>query len=124
MKPIGWMMCPPSLWTHGDKLDDERCLWRHERTPWRRKLAPLRSTFGLGGSKRHFLEYDVILGGLRFGDVGRFDDDLEHIDKGRPLHKKIWHLEAQCLPKEPQRLAHYAKTSPLRGMTSSFRVLL
>jgi hypothetical protein len=37
---------------------------------------------------------------------------------------KIWPLEAQRLPQEPQRLAHYAKTSPLRGMTSSFGDLL
>jgi hypothetical protein len=30
-------------------------------------------------------------------------------------------LEAQRLPQIAQRLAHYAKMSPLEGMTSSFR---
>jgi hypothetical protein len=84
-------------------------------------LAPFCPMFGLGGSKRHLLGHDVILGGLGFGGVGWFDDDLAHLDEGRLLHMKIWPLEAQRLPQEPQRLACYAKTSPLRGMTSSFR---
>jgi hypothetical protein len=48
-------------------------------------------------------------------------DDLAHLDEGRLLHMKIWPLEAQCLPQEPQRLASYAKMSCLRGMVSSFR---
>jgi hypothetical protein len=113
---------PPSLWSCGNKLDEKNFFWRNERTPWRRKLAPLFSMFGLGGSKRYFLEYDVILGGLGFHDVGLFDDKLAHIDEGIPLHLNIWPLKDQHLPKEPQCLVHYAKT-PLRGMTSSYRVL-
>jgi hypothetical protein len=73
---------PSTLWTHGDNIDDERCLWRHERISWRRKLHPLCSTFGLRVSKHHFLEYNILLGGLGFGDVGRFDDELTQIDEG------------------------------------------
>jgi hypothetical protein len=30
---------PPSLGTNGNKLDDEYFLWRHEKTPWKRRLA-------------------------------------------------------------------------------------
>jgi hypothetical protein len=89
-----------------------------------KETSPLCSTFDLGGSRHHFLECDVILGGIGFGGVGRFDDDLTRLDGGRPLHMKIWPLESQYIPQEPQHVAHFAKMSPLRGITSSFRVLL
>jgi hypothetical protein len=92
----------PILFGH---MDDEHFLWRHERTPWRRRLPPPCPTFGIGGSKRHLLGYDVTLGGLGFGGVGCFDDDLGHLDEGILLHLKIWPLESQCLPQEPQPLA-------------------
>jgi hypothetical protein len=38
-----------------------------------------------------------------------------------PCTLKNWPLEAQRLPQIAQRLAHYAKRSPLEGMASSFR---
>jgi hypothetical protein len=41
-----------------------------------------------------------------------------------PCTLKIWPLEAQRLPQQAQRLAIYAKTSPLGGMMSSFRACL
>jgi len=34
---------------------------------------------------------------------------------------KNWPLEAQNLPQIVQQITHYAKTSPLEGMTSSLR---
>jgi hypothetical protein len=61
--------------------------------------------------------------GLGFGGVGRLDGDMALLDEGRPLHMNIFPLEAQRIPQELQRLSHYAKTSPLRGMMSSFRDL-
>jgi hypothetical protein len=78
---------------------------------------PFFPTFGLGGSKCHLLGHGIILGGVGFGGVVWFDDDLTHINEGRLLHMKIWPLEAQHLPQEPQRISHYAKMSPLKGMT-------
>jgi hypothetical protein len=41
-----------------------------------------------------------------------------------PCTMEIRPLEAQRLPQLAQRIAHYAKTSPLGGMTSSFRAYL
>jgi hypothetical protein len=41
--------------------------------------------------------------------------------KEDPCTLKIWLLEAQCLLQEAQRIAPYAKMSPLKGMTSSFK---
>jgi hypothetical protein len=79
--------------------------------------------FGLEGSTRHILGHAVVLGGLGFGGVGWFDDELTHIDEGRPLKMKTWPLEAQRLLQEVERLASYAKTPPLGGMPSSFRAL-
>ena len=106
MKPIGWMM-HPLLFGH---MEDECFLWRHERKPWRRIISPPFPTFGLGGSKRHLLGHDVILGGLGFGGVGWFDDDLACLDGGKPLHMRTRPLETQRLPQTDQRLAHHAKT--------------
>jgi hypothetical protein len=104
-------MCP-LLFGH---IDGKRCLWRHERTPWRRRLAPLCPVFGLGGSKHHLLGHDIILEGLGFGGVGLFDDDLAHLYEGRPFHMKIWPLDAQGLPQRTSTSCSLCQNVTLKG---------
>jgi hypothetical protein len=42
--------------------------------------------------------------------------------KEDPCTMELWPLEAQRLLQRAQQFAHFAKTSPLGGMASSFRV--